>query len=603
VEEDKDVGADAADPADLPARLAATEEALRLARSRNLRTFLLTRTVIIIVADGRLVEVNPAAVALLGYPDAETLVGTPFEEILHPEDRARTLAWLGHPGPEDDRSEPLEIRLVGLDGRLVDIELLALGIRHQGEVVIQLLVYDITERKHAVESLTYQALHDALTGLPNRLLFLDRVRQALARMGRAGTRAAVFLCDLDRFEVVNDSLGHRAGDELLVHAAARLRNALRPSDTVARFAGDVFVMLCEVSPEPGDTVVVARRLLAAISQPAFVDDQPFSFTASMGVAVATGRLTDPEDLIRDAAAAMTQAKNRGRGRFELFDESTRAKAIGRMQIETALRQAMDLDELRVYYQPILTCPGGELVGMEALVRWQHPQHGFLLPGSFIPVAEDSGLIVALGNWVLEETCRQANDWEILLPEDRPIYLSVNLSAHQLHDPGLVERVRDTLIPPGGGPRKVVLSLEVTETTLVRDTEQTVEVLERLDDLGIRIGIDDFGTGYSSLSYLKRFPVTSIKIDQSFIVGVDTDPDDRAIVNAVIQLALNLGLLVVAEGVERPEQFAALHQMGCDLVQGFLFGRPLPAEAMTALLTGTSGPITLAPDAGAPAPSA
>ena len=574
------------------------EEALRQEQDRSRRTFLLTRTAVVFVRAGRITEANPATATLLGFRDPGQLAGVTVLDLVHPEDRQATDAWLGTLGPGDQRADALAARLIATDGRQVQVELLALGVHRHGEAVVQLLAYDLTEQKHAVETLTYQSLHDVLTGLPNRLLFIDRVRQALARMARADIHVAVFFCDLDRFQIVNDSLGHATGDEVLRLVADRLRGCLRPADTVARFGGDEFVVLCEVSPDPADAAAVARRMLATVAEPCDVGGTPLGFTASIGVVVATDRFTEPEDLIRDAAAALTQAKERGRNRFEVFDETTRARAIGRMQIESSLRRAIDERQLRVYYQPILACGSGRLVGVEALVRWQHPEHGFLLPGSFIPVAEDSGLIVSLGNWVLEEACRQAGRWEGLLPEGETLQVSVNLSAHQLHDPELVALIQRALAPPvPGSARQVFLALEVTETTLVRDNEQTVEILDRLDQLGVHIGIDDFGTGYSSLSYLKRFPVTSIKVDQSFVAGIDADPDDRAIVAAVVQLAHHLGLTVVAEGVERPSQLDILQEMGCDLVQGFLFGRPLAPDALTRLVAGAAGPVTLAPIAG------
>ena len=594
--ESQDASVESLDMEELRQRLTAAEAALRQAEDRAKRSADLTRTAIFEFLDWQVRSVNPAACTMLGVDGPDELIGSEFWDLLHPDDHNHVTSWLGTMAPGDSRDEALAARLIGRHSGLVDVELLALGIDAGGRVVVQLLAYDITDRKHAEAVLTYQSLHDALTGLPNRLLFLDRVRQALARMARSGVRVAVFFCDLDRFQIVNDSLGHAMGDRVLAAAAARLQAGLRPADTVARFGGDEFVVLCEVTRDGGDVATVAKRILQALSEPFEVDGQLFTFSASIGVTVATNRLVEPEDLIRDAAAATSQAKARGRGRLEIFDEETRARAVDRLQIESALRLAMEQGELRVYYQPMVSCSTGLLVGVEALVRWQHPVHGFILPDSFIPIAEDCGLIVSLGDWVLEEACRQAALWEGRLPAGQTLHLSVNLSAQQLHDPDLVNRVQCVLPPhlANGESRQVLLALEVTETTLVRDTEQTADVLQRLDDLGVQIGIDDFGTGYSSLSYLKRFPVSSIKIDQSFVAGLGVDPDDRSIVTAVVQLAHNLGLTVVAEGVETIEQLEVLRNIHCDNVQGFLFGRPLPPETMTAMILGANGPIVLSP---------
>lgn len=567
------------------------------------RTVALTRTAILVIRDGKVTEANPASANLLGAACTDEIVGRAVVDFVHPDDIAAVESWLAALGPGDEHTECLGIRLSGAEDRVVEVEMLALATAWRGETVIQLLAYDVTDRREAerVErEITYQSLHDTLTGLPNRLLFVDRVRQALARTSRSGDRVAVMFCDLDRFKVVNDSLGHSVGDRLLREVAERMRSALRPGDTVARFGGDEFVLLCEVSRDPRDVPVIADRVLAALAEPMEVAGRSFTFTASIGVALALSRLSEPEDLIRDAAAATSEAKARGRGRYEVFDEATRARAVGRMQIEAALRKAMDAGELRVYYQPLVGCTSRRLVGMEALVRWQHPEHGFILPDSFIPVAEDSGLIFALGNWVMEESFRQAAEWEGRLPAGQTLDLSVNLSPHQLRDPDLVDRVRSLLPsrPPHDGPRQVNIALEVTETTLMHDTAQAIDVLGQLDSLGIHIGIDDFGTGYSSLSYLKRFPVSSIKVDQSFVSGIDRDDDDRAIVSAVVKLAHDLGLSVIAEGVERAAQLHVLSELGCDVVQGFLFGRALPADAMTGLMYGHPAPVTLVP-AGVP----
>ncbi|MDA8185456.1 MAG: bifunctional diguanylate cyclase/phosphodiesterase [Actinomycetota bacterium] len=579
--------------------LAEANRVLAETQERSRRYAALTRTAIVLLRQGQVVESNPAAARLLGSESPEDLRGARLSDLVYADDAEAVASWLDELGPGQEHPDCLAVRLCKKSGAVVDTELLALALREGGESVVQLLAYDVTDRlaaERAETEMTYMSLHDELTGLPNRLLFVDRVRQALARASRSGDKVALMFCDLDRFTVVNDSLGHAMGDRVLVAAAQRLRSALRPGDTVARFGGDEFVLVCEVSKNPSDVAVVANRLLHVLDQPVELEGKSLSCGASIGVSIALSRLSDPDDLVRDAAAAASQAKARGRGRFEVFDEATRARAVGRMQMEALLRHALENDELLVYYQPLVACAGRRLVGMEALVRWRHPEHGFILPDSFIPVAEDSGLISALGDWVMREAFSQAASWEGVLPEGQAVELSVNLSANQLRDPGLVERVARA-IPPGVAPapgRQVHLAIEVTESTLVKEGSESIAVLEELHDLGLRIVIDDFGTGYSSLAYLKRFPAHSLKIDQSFVAGVDGRADDRAIVGAVVQLAHELGLGVIAEGVERESQLQVLVDMGCDVVQGFLFGRALPAPAMTGLLVAHESPVTLEP---------
>ena len=585
----------------LRVRLAKAEESLRQSEQRFADMVTLAPTAIVIAQDGELAAANPACIRLLGLESPSHVIGRPFSDFVHEEDRelaARFLArhlTLGVAGAARGEHDAVTVRLVGPGDYQVKVALVGMAVQHHGRPAVQFFASDVTDLEETERLLSHQALHDPLTGLPNRLLFVDRVGQALARSARAHSRVGVFFCDLDRFQVVNDGLGHAVGDRVLLMAAGRLRTSLRPSDTVARFSGDEFVVLCELSREPGDVTTVAKRLLGSMVDPFEVDDTTFTMSASIGVAIAEDRFAEPEDLIRDAAAATSQAKARGRNRFEIFSPATRERALGRIHIESSLRRAMEDGHLRVYYQPMVECHTGRLVGAEALVRWQHPDHGLVMPDSFIPIAEESGLIVAVGAWVLERACWQANEWEGRLPPGQTLHLAVNLSAHQLHNPELVERVRTLIERFPARQRQVILSLEVTETTLVRDAEATTEALENLDALGVQIGIDDFGTGYSSLSYLKRFPVTTIKVDRTFIQSVDENPDDRAIVQAVIQLAHNLGLTVIAEGVERESQRRLLAELGCDLVQGYLFGRPLAEDVMTELLVGRDGPVYLGPD--------
>ena len=434
--------------------------------------------------------------------------------------------------------------------------------------------------------LAHQALHDALTGLPNRLLLADRLSQALTR--RDGGVAVLFV-DLDRFKIVNDSRGHAAGDELLVSAAGRLRHAVRSHDTVARFGGDEFVVVCETArpdeEDGGEEIrAVAERNSASVREPFLVAGQEIFLSVSVGVAVA-GAGTSPEELLRDADAAMYRAKESGRARCEFFDDGMRTQAAARLEIESALHRATERDELRLAYQPVVEIATGRTVGVEALLRWDHPQHGLLDPKDFIPLAEETGLILPMGTWALHEALRQWSRWRQRL-DDPGLTLAVNLSARQLRDPDLAATVAEALARHGVGPWE--LCLELTESSFMADVERHGRTLAELQALGVQLAIDDFGTGYSSLTWLQHFPVTILKIDQSFVRGLGREASDEAIVESVIHLAHALGLRVVAEGVETADQVAALHRLGCDVAQGFFLARPLPASQVDGLLDRVGG---------------
>jgi diguanylate cyclase (GGDEF)-like protein len=430
--------------------------------------------------------------------------------------------------------------------------------------------------------LAHQALHDSLTGLPNRVLLADRLSRALARNQRYGGGVAVLFADLDRFKLVNDSRGHAAGDALLVSAAERLRGAVRSDDTVARFGGDEFVVICEDGAAGGEARMVAERISESFREPFLVAGQEVFLSVSVGVAVAAPG-DSPEELLRDADAAMYRAKDSGRARCEFFDERMRTQAARRLETESALHRATERHELRLDYQPVVEIATGRIVGVEALVRWQHPEHGLLGPASFIPLAEETGLIVPMGNWVLHEALRQWSRWR-RHSEAQALTLAVNLSAGQLCDPNLAATVADALTRYGVGPWE--LCLELTESSFMADDERHGTLAE-LQALGVQLAIDDFGTGYSSLTYLQRFPVTVLKIDQSFVRGLGREPSDEAIVESVIHLAHALRLRVVAEGVERADQVAALRRLGCDVAQGFYLARPAPAREIDALLVAAS----------------
>ena len=441
---------------------------------------------------------------------------------------------------------------------------------------------DITERKRLEAQLEHQAFHDTLTGLPNRKLLLDRVSQALVRAERREGSVALLFFDLDRFKLVNDSLGHAAGDALLVEAAERVRSAVRDEDTVARLGGDEFVVVCERLASRDDAMVVAERIRRAFSLPFVVEGQEVFAGASVGVAFARpGQSRD--SLMREADAAMYEAKQRGGGDSVVWEEGIGdAGTAERLERDAGLRRALERRELRLAYQPLVDLRSGAVGGVEALVRWQHPERGLLRPGDFIGVAEETGLIGPIGEWVLGEACEQVARWSADRPDSPPLTLSVavNLSARQMAGPGLVEAVKKAIGRTGIDP--AALCLEITESQLVSDADATRTLLA-LKGLGVRLAIDDFGTGYSSLSYLKRLPVHSLKIDSSFVEGLGRRADDRTIVSAMIGMAHALALSVVAEGVETQAQADELRALGCDVGQGFLWAKPLPAEGLEALL--------------------
>jgi diguanylate cyclase (GGDEF)-like protein len=431
----------------------------------------------------------------------------------------------------------------------------------------------LAEAQKAVEhQLAHNSLHDSLTGLPSRLLLLDRLGRAVAAQARRGGLVAVLGLDLDRFKVVNDSLGRAAGDELLVEVGKRLVGAVREGDTVARVGGDEFVLLCD-QEERQAAVCVAERVLRALERPVRVCGRDLRLAASIGIAYSDGG-ADPDDLVRNADLAMYKAKAQGGSRIEVFDEAMNEQAVSRLDLEADIRRAIDEGQFRVFYQPIVALKSGAAVGVEALVRWDHPDRGLVSPADFIPLAEETGLIVPLGSWVLKEACREVAGWQQSRPGTDPLSLSVNVSARQLADADLSKTVHSAL--EDSGLRPATLSLEITESAVMRDPEASAKVLRELKLLGVGVCVDDFGTGYSSMASLKKLPVDVLKIDRTFVSGVDGGPEDRAIVAAVVHLAEALELDIVAEGVERPTQAIELRRLGCGYAQGFDWSRPLPA---------------------------
>ncbi|MBV8982571.1 MAG: EAL domain-containing protein [Acidimicrobiia bacterium] len=446
----------------------------------------------------------------------------------------------------------------------------------------------VVERTRAAEALSHQALHDPLTQLPNRALFIDRLEHAVAALGRSQTMLAVLFLDLDGFKVVNDSLGHDIGDVVLVRVSERLRQGLRPTDTVGRFGGDEFTILCENVQSEEEAIQVANRVAELVGQPVeLATGGELDLTASVGIAFARTPDERPETLLRDADAAMYRAKEQGRARHEVFDTSMHHRVAERLQLATDLRRALPREEFRLHYQPQVSLADGRIVGFEALIRWQHPERGLLAPGHFIHAAEETQLIVPLGGWVLAQACHQLAQWRAEFP-DLSLKVNVNVSARQLGKVELIEAVHEALTETRLDPKSVCL--EITETVIMADAEFYLEALLGLKVLGVSLAVDDFGVGYSSLAYLQRFPIDTLKIDKTFVDGLEQPQTQaRAILAAAVDMAHALGLEAVAEGVESAGQAATLADLGCDGAQGYYFARPAPPDEITALLAGGTLP--------------
>jgi diguanylate cyclase (GGDEF)-like protein/PAS domain S-box-containing protein len=522
--------------------------------------------------NGATLYLNAAARRFFGMSETTELDGFNLLDQFPPSVSDRLANEIG-PGLERDGMWSGELALTDARGDVVPM-LAQLLVHRDADNDMEFLsgvLHDIRERKQFESALAHQATHDPLTGMPNRTLLLDRLDGALNRAKRHNLRVAVLFLDLDHFKVVNDSLGHDLGDRLLVAIADRLHMALRPGDTIARFGGDEFVLLCQDLHSRGDAIAIAERVISAVSGPFAIDDAEVFVGVSIGIAFPDGADADPVTLIRDADAAMYRAKERGRGRWEIFDNDLRASAVDRLDIENALRRALDRRELRVFYQPIVELESGTITAVEALLRWEHSERGLLLPSEFIGIAEETGLIVPIGLWVLDQACRQVQRWQASIPNLTPLAVSVNLSGRQLGHPKLVDDIAQILGETGLPAER--LELEITESVLMDDVEMSEDTLGRLNDLGVRLVVDDFGTGYSSMSYLRRFPVDLLKVDREFVDGLGTDPSDSAIVAAIVTLAHTLGLEAVAEGVETSDQLDELRSLGCDKGQGFLMAKP------------------------------
>jgi diguanylate cyclase (GGDEF)-like protein/PAS domain S-box-containing protein len=545
--------------------------------------------VAIVDADSVVQYISPSVQRLLGQSPAG-LQGAQALTLFVPGDAPAARALLVDALASPHETVVTDLRLLHVDGSRRNCEVQATNLLHDGGVQgIVLTCHDVTERRAFEQELSTLAVQDRLTGLPNRTLLLDRVGLAVARAGRRHGQVAVLFVDLDNFKLVNDSLGLQAGDMLLVQVAERIQACLRAEDTLGRMGGDELAILIEDLGSESDATAVAERILAALQVPFVVNDQPLFVAASIGIAL-NGPMTDePTSLLRDADLAMFQAKSRGKGCWALFNPELNAAAVERLELETALRGVLERDELYVAYQPVVDLATGEVREVEALLRWQSPEFGLIPPGRFVPVAEETGLILQIGTWTLREACQQVVRWNSERTGD-PLVVAVNVSGRQLQEPSLVSTVATVLAETGLDA--ACLKLELTESVVMDDAEATIEMLGQLKALGVQLAIDDFGTGYSSLSYLKRFPIDVLKVDRSFVDGLGTSQQDAALVQGIIALAQSLGLTVTGEGVETVEQAAYLKRLGCDLAQGYLYSRPLPAAGLEALLAEGAGSLVL-----------
>ena len=533
--------------------------------------------------NGRWIQVNHSLCKIVGYSEQE-LLATNFQAITHADDlsSAQKHVYLLLEGKIPTCQ--MEKRYLHKSGHTVWVLWSVSLAREVASKTVRLIfqVQDITDRQRAKEQLLHDAFHDGLTGLPNRALFMDHLKLAIERAKRHSDRPfAVFFLDLDRFKIINDSLGHMVGDQLLVGIARRLEGCLRPSDTVARLGGDEFTILIEEIPDASAATEVADRIRQELSQPFDLSGQEVFTTVSIGIAHSTLGYDQPEDMLRDADTAMYRAKALGTARHEIFDKAMHSNALSLLQMETDLRRAVEREEFFIHYQPIVALETGALKGFEALVRWQHPEQGLISPAKFIPIAEETGLIVQIGQWVLEEACRQMGQWQEQYPGARALQISVNLSSKQFVQPDLLGQIKKVLRETGLRPGS--LKLEITESVVMENVDIATNMLKQIRALGIELSIDDFGTGYSSLSYLHRFPLNTLKIDRSFVTQMSKNNENTEIVRTIVVLAKNLGMDVIAEGVETKEQLAQLWALDCKYGQGYFFSKPVGWKAATKLV--------------------
>jgi diguanylate cyclase (GGDEF)-like protein/PAS domain S-box-containing protein len=547
--------------------------------------------VITVVEPSGLISYQTPSVRWVLGSSPSALIGTPVQDLVHPEDSAAFGAYLSAVVDGTEDLPPVSARMRHDDGSWRATETVGNNLLDDAAVEgIALTTRDVTERKDLEERLRHQAFHDPLTGLANRALFMDRIRLAQTRSEATGAPLAVLFLDLDNLKTVNDSCGHEGGDSLLVAVGKRLEACVRHGDTVARLSGDEFAILLEGADSCRQAPRLADRVLASLREPVYINDRLLHTGVSIGIATTSTCTDGGPELLQAADVAMYAAKTKGKGQYEVFRASHHSTHIDREQLRADLQQAFDEEQLVLHYQPIVDLTDGRVRGFEALLRWQHPVRGLVPPSEFIPVAEASGLIVPIGRWVLEEACRQASSWQ-LGGAPRPVHMSVNVSAFQFQHPDLVDDVETAL--RRAGLDNALLTLEITETLLLQNTNTTMRKLEHLKALGVRMALDDFGTGYSSLSYLRRFPIDTLKMDKSFVDGVPASSEDCAVARAIVQLGHTLHLEVVAEGVEIPEQVEGLVSLGCRFGQGYHFAPALPALEAGTLLDRSVGRITAA----------
>ena len=567
---------------------ALTEDLLRQQTEARFRSLVQNSTDVVMVvdADSTVRYVSPSVEGVFGYDPSE-LEGTKLTGLIHPDDKAPVLQFLTATSREGGVPTTLiESRMRHRDDFWLHIETLRTDLMHDPNVKgIVLNSRDVSERKAFEEQLAHQAFHDSITGLANRALFRDRVEHALERLTRSDLPMSVLFMDLDDFKTINDSLGHAAGDRLLGEVGERLRTCLRTPDTAARLGGDEFAILLEDGGEGVGAADVADRILKALDAPFQLDGKEVFVRASIGIASSGANGTigpeGAEELLRNADVAMYIAKEAGKNRYQVFEPKMHDTALRRLELKADLQRAVDNEEFVLHYQPVIHLASGEIDGFEALVRWNHPTRGLVMPLDFIPLAEETGLIVPIGSWVLAEACRSGQELQPAGTDERPLHMAVNLSARQLQRPGIVQETAQVLLDSGLPPERLVL--EITESVMMQDMVLSNERLTQLGVLGVKIAVDDFGTGYSSLNYIRRFPVDILKVDKSFVDGVSEGGEESALTAAIIELAGILNLRPVAEGIERADQLEKLLELKCELGQGYYFSEPLTFEGAQELL--------------------